>query len=238
MIGANPPLIALALNTLYPLYSMKTLEYMTPKPTSTSAEAICPPANSHTSASYTPTPMPIIRSCAPDIHKRDTLLPHVPLSATVSAEKFLVNVEGGIVPVTCHKDVLRIAFIFLDEGLWTANGEFDVVEKLHAHGLSFGEGDLRFNRSLDIFYLAQLAAAIYRCYSQLGDDFPSSDFPAFYTAHQVFCTPPPGAPTTIPPSSPCTTARFYRLSDLQDLPDSSSPLCQPRQRLSFSVSFS
>jgi hypothetical protein len=34
----------------------------------------------------------------------------------------------------------------LDEGLWSDNGVFKVVEKLHAHGWSFGEGELRFNR--------------------------------------------------------------------------------------------
>lgn len=64
----------------------------------------------------------------------------------MSAKEFLANVESGNVPVTCHEDVLRIAFIYLDEGLWTDNGVFDVVEKLHAHGWSFGEGELRFNR--------------------------------------------------------------------------------------------
>lgn len=68
------------------------------------------------------------------------------MSATMSAEEFLANVEGGIVPVTCHEDVLRIVFIYLDEGLWNGNGVFDVVEKLHAHSWSFGEGELRFNR--------------------------------------------------------------------------------------------
>jgi hypothetical protein len=64
----------------------------------------------------------------------------------MSAEEFLANVESGIVPVICHEDVLRIAFIYLDEGLWADNGVFDVVEKLHAHGWSFGAGELRFNR--------------------------------------------------------------------------------------------
>lgn len=59
------------------------------------------------------------------------------------AKKFLANVEGGIVPVTCHDDVLRVAYIYIDEGLWDV---FDVVEKLHVHGWSFGEGKLRFNR--------------------------------------------------------------------------------------------
>ena len=68
------------------------------------------------------------------------------MSATMSADEFLANVEGGIVPVTCHEDFLRVAFIYLDEGLWTGNGVFDVVEKLHAHGWSFKEGEFRFNR--------------------------------------------------------------------------------------------
>lgn len=64
----------------------------------------------------------------------------------MSAKEFLANVESGIVSVNCHEDVLRIAFIYLDEGLWTDNGVFDVVDKLHANRWSFGEGELRFNR--------------------------------------------------------------------------------------------
>lgn len=64
----------------------------------------------------------------------------------MSAEDFLDNVEKGVIPVTCHEDVLRIAFIYLDEGLWNDNGVFDVVEKLHSHGWSFGESELRLNR--------------------------------------------------------------------------------------------
>ncbi|GAD99157.1 hypothetical protein ANI_1_470124 [Paecilomyces variotii No. 5] len=155
------------------------------------------------------------------------------MSATMSAEEFLANVEGGIVPVTCHEDVLRVAFIYLDEGLWTGNGVFDVVEKLHAHGWSFGEGELRFNRTLDIFYLAQLAAAIYRYSSQLEDDFPSfSDFPTFYTTHYALLHSSAWRSYySISFLTQRSTARFYRLPDLQDLPDSSSPLCQPRHSL-------
>ncbi|KAJ5192259.1 hypothetical protein N7449_008401 [Penicillium cf. viridicatum] len=104
----------------------------------------------------------------------------------MSAREFLANVESSIVPVACHEDVLRIAFIYLDEGLWTNNGVFDVVEKLHAHSWSFGEGELRFNRTLNVFYLVQLAAAIYRYSSQLEEDFLSfSDFPTFYIAHHA-----------------------------------------------------
>lgn len=62
------------------------------------------------------------------------------------AGEFLANVEGGIVPVTCYDDVLRIAYVYIDEGLWDGQSVFDMVEKLHAHGWSFGEGELRFNR--------------------------------------------------------------------------------------------
>jgi hypothetical protein len=40
-----------------------------------------------------------------------------------------------VVPVDSH-EVLQIAFIYMDEGLWQDNGVFDVVEKLHAHGWS------------------------------------------------------------------------------------------------------
>lgn len=64
----------------------------------------------------------------------------------MSAEEFLANAEGGVVPVDCHEKVLRIAFIYMDEGLCLGSGIFDVVEKLHARGWSFGEGELRFNR--------------------------------------------------------------------------------------------
>ncbi|OAF62146.1 hypothetical protein VC83_01437 [Pseudogymnoascus destructans] len=151
----------------------------------------------------------------------------------MSAEEFLADAEGGALAVDCHDHVLRIAFIYLDEGLWDGNGVFDVVEKLHARGWSFGEGELRFNRTLDIFYLAQLAAAIYRSSAQLTGDFPSpSDFPTFYAAHAALLHPAAWRAYYSPAflAHP-TTARFYRLPNLQDLPDSSSPLAQPRQSL-------
>lgn len=42
------------------------------------------------------------------------------------------------------------------------------------------------NSTLDVFYLTQLAAAIYRYSSQLDGDFPTfSDFPVFYSAHHA-----------------------------------------------------
>ncbi|KAL4902131.1 hypothetical protein BDW74DRAFT_186933 [Aspergillus multicolor] len=150
----------------------------------------------------------------------------------MSAEQFLADAEHGAMSVDCHEHVLRIAFIYMDEGLWNGNGVFDVVEKLHGCGWSFGEGELRFNRTLDIFYLTQLAAAIYRASDQLEGDFPSpDDFQAFYTTHHALLNPSAWRSyySTEFLTQP-TTARFYRLPDLQDLPDSDSPLGQPRQR--------
>ncbi|XHG00037.1 hypothetical protein AWENTII_003508 [Aspergillus wentii] len=130
---------------------------------------------------------------------------------------------------TTPRILVRIAFIYLDEGLWTGNGVSDVVEKLHAHGWSFGEGKLRFNCSLGMFYLAQLAAAIYRYSSQLEGDFPSSDFPTYTAHHALLHSSVWRSYYSLPFLTQHTTARFYRLPDLQDLPDS-SPLCQPRHR--------
>jgi hypothetical protein len=53
----------------------------------------------------------------------------------MSVKEFLADVKNGVVPVDSH-EVLQIAFIYMDEGLWQDNGVFDVVEKLHAHGWS------------------------------------------------------------------------------------------------------
>ncbi|KAJ9486166.1 hypothetical protein VN97_g7179, partial [Penicillium thymicola] len=150
----------------------------------------------------------------------------------MSAKEFLAEVEGGGVPVDCHEKVLRIAFIYMDEGLCLGSGIFDVVEKLHTHGWSFGEGELRFNRTLDIFYLAQLAATIYRSTNQLEGDFPShDDFQSFYTTHYALLHSSAWRSYySTAFLTQRTTARFYRLPDLQDLPDSDSPLTLPRQR--------
>ncbi|GIC87417.1 uncharacterized protein Aud_003801 [Aspergillus udagawae] len=149
----------------------------------------------------------------------------------MSAEEFLADVEAGVVPVDCHEHVLRIAFIYMDEGLWQDNGVFDVVEKLHAHGWSFGEGELRFNRTLDIFYLVQIGAGINRS-EQMDGDFPSpDDFDTFYTTHHALLNPSAWrsyySETFLKQR---TTARFYRLPDLQDLPDTDFPLGQPCKR--------
>ena len=90
---------------------------------------------------------------------------------------------------------------------------------------------LKRNSTLDIFYLAQIAAAYYRWTSQLNSDdlLTFSDFDAFYTAHHALLHPTAWRSyySTAFLAQPAT-ARFYRMPDLQDLPDSSSPLCLPR----------
>ncbi|KAL4944053.1 hypothetical protein BDV06DRAFT_210536 [Aspergillus oleicola] len=150
----------------------------------------------------------------------------------MSAQKFLTDIENGVVPVNSHDKVLRIAFIYMDEVLWCGTGVFDVIEKLHAHGWSFGVGELRLNRTLDLFYLAQIAAGIYRSSNQIEDIFPSPDeFDTFYTDHHALLHPSAWrAYYSEPFLKQNTTARFYRLPDLQDLPDSGSPLDEPRER--------
>lgn len=64
----------------------------------------------------------------------------------MSAEQFCANVESGEVPVDCHDRVLQIGYIYSYYGSWDGNGVFDVVDKLHERGWSFGQGDLKFNR--------------------------------------------------------------------------------------------
>lgn len=64
----------------------------------------------------------------------------------MSAEEFRANAESGEPPISCHDQVLRIAYIYLVKDKWNGNGLFDVVDKLHTRGCSFGQGDLGFNR--------------------------------------------------------------------------------------------
>lgn len=45
-----------------------------------------------------------------------------------------------------HKQLLRIAFEHVDEALWNDDGIFATADALRLRGLSFGQGDLRFNR--------------------------------------------------------------------------------------------
>ncbi|WDK11910.1 rta1 domain protein [Colletotrichum graminicola] len=64
----------------------------------------------------------------------------------MSADEFRHSVESEVVPVSSRGQLLRIAFIYLDEALWDSRGVFDVVDQLHTRVWSFGEGDLKFNR--------------------------------------------------------------------------------------------
>ncbi|PGH17665.1 hypothetical protein AJ79_01027 [Helicocarpus griseus UAMH5409] len=146
-------------------------------------------------------------------------------------EKFRAKVESGVLPVDCHDRVLRIAYVYLDKGLWDGNEVFDVVDKLHTRGWSFGSGDLKFNRTLDIFYLAQIAAGIYRSSDQLGEILQGEEFDIFYAQHHQLLNQDAWRQYYSPAflAQPIS-ARFYRLPDLQDLPDSSDPLGQPRQK--------
>lgn len=65
----------------------------------------------------------------------------------MSAEEFRPIAERWEVPINCHDEVLRLAYIYLVQGLWGCGyGVFDVVDKLHTRGWSFGQGDLGFNR--------------------------------------------------------------------------------------------
>ncbi|PLB52364.1 hypothetical protein P170DRAFT_352846 [Aspergillus steynii IBT 23096] len=149
------------------------------------------------------------------------------------AQKFLTDVENGVVPVNSHDQLLRIAWIYMDEPLWNGQGVFDVIEKLHTHGWSFGEGELRFNRTLDMFYLAQIAAALYLTVHRSSDPidglFETLDgFNTFYTEHHALLHPSVWREYYSEPFlKQKTTARFYRLPDLQDLPDSNHPLDIP-----------
>ncbi|KAK8031662.1 hypothetical protein PG990_001396 [Apiospora arundinis] len=150
----------------------------------------------------------------------------------MSAEEFREKVENGEVLVDSHDLVLRIAFVYADVGIWDGNGVFDVVDQLHARGWSFGQGALKFNRTLDIFYLTQIAAGIYRSSDQLDGDLPSpDDFDTFYAQHYQLLNRDAWKQYYSPGLlAQATSARFSRPPDLQDLPDSSDPLGNPRQK--------
>jgi hypothetical protein len=65
----------------------------------------------------------------------------------MSAKEFRAKAESGEVPIDSHDQVLRIAYIYSDEWLWDGDhGVFEIVDKLHTRGWSFGQEDLRFNR--------------------------------------------------------------------------------------------
>lgn len=64
----------------------------------------------------------------------------------MNAEEFRKRAEIGEVPMNCHDQVLRIAYIYLIPTYRSGNGVFSVAAKLHARGWTFGQGDLAFNR--------------------------------------------------------------------------------------------
>ncbi|KAF4885839.1 hypothetical protein CGCF415_v015298 [Colletotrichum fructicola] len=150
----------------------------------------------------------------------------------MSADEFRDSVESGETPVDSHDRLLRIAFIYLDESVWDGRGVFDIVDRLHTRGWSFGKGDLKFNRTLDLFYLAQLVAAMYRSSDQDEGIFASPDeFDELYVEHHDLLKEDAWREyySSSLLSQP-TSSLFYRLPDLQDLPDSSDPLAQPRHK--------
>ncbi|KAL2760148.1 hypothetical protein ACRALDRAFT_1059950, partial [Sodiomyces alcalophilus JCM 7366] len=155
----------------------------------------------------------------------------------LNAKEFWAKAESGEITINSHDQVLRIAFIYLYEGLWGYggfdHGVFGVVEGLHKYGWSFGEGDLKFNRTLDIFYLAQIAAGTYRWTDQLRSNnlLKEDDFDAFYARYHELLNKDAWKQYYSPEflAQPIS-ARFYRLPNLQDLPDSSDPLGGPRQK--------
>lgn len=106
---------------------------------------------------------------------------------------------------------------------------------MHACTLYSGKEE-KFNSNqkstLDVFYLAQIAAGIYRSSDQLEGDLPlADDFESFYVQHHPLLKHDAWRQYYSPALlAQATSARFYRLPDLQDLPDSSDPLGLPRQK--------
>ncbi|ERF73979.1 hypothetical protein EPUS_03793 [Endocarpon pusillum Z07020] len=155
----------------------------------------------------------------------------------MNAKEFRAKAESGEVLIDSHDKMLRIAYLYSNHpdrgyGLWEDDGAFGVVEELHTRGWSFGQGDLRFNRTLDIFYLAQIATCTWRSTNHFSDDFeiPSADdFDSFYTQHSQLLNQDAWRQFYSPPFiAQATSARLYRMPDLLDLPDSSDPIAQPR----------
>ncbi|KAK8057481.1 hypothetical protein PG996_011418 [Apiospora saccharicola] len=80
--------------------------------------------------------------------------------------------------------------------------------------------------------MAQIAAGIYRSSDQWEGDFPpADDFDTFYAQHYLLLHQDAWREYYSPAFlAQATSARFYRLPNLRDLPDASDPLCQPRRK--------
>ena len=87
---------------------------------------------------------------------------------------------------------------------------------------------------MDVFYLAQLAAAVYRHYNHFSteDDVPGEmDFAIIYAAHHDLLGEDVWKDYYTPAFLvEASSALFYRLPNLQDLPDASDPLGHPRSK--------
>ncbi|OAR02109.1 hypothetical protein LLEC1_05476 [Akanthomyces lecanii] len=156
---------------------------------------------------------------------------HYTASCAMDAESFRKAAECGEIPIDCHKLALRIAYIY------TCNGSYDEavflgVKELHKRGWSFGSGDLKFNRTLDGFYFAQIIAATWRQANHGKGDFPErDDFDDMYVQHQNLLHEDVWKEYYTPKFlREETTSRFYRLPDLQDLPDTTGDMGKPRQK--------
>ncbi|KAF6803189.1 rta1 domain protein [Colletotrichum sojae] len=142
----------------------------------------------------------------------------------MNAEGFRAEPESGKVPIDNHHRVLREAFKYMIPSL-NGRGVFGVVKLLHDYGYSFGKDiNQMFNRTLDLFYLAQIAAGTYRSFRELGNyeaPFSPDDFDWLYSKHRRLLYPEAWREYYTPVflASP-TSVRFYRLPNLQDLPDS------------------
>lgn len=64
----------------------------------------------------------------------------------MNAEEFRAKAESGEVLIDSHDQMLRIAWIYMDEASGPGDCLFEVVDKLHTRGWSFGQGLLAFNR--------------------------------------------------------------------------------------------
>lgn len=59
---------------------------------------------------------------------------------------FPERAENGEIPIDTHERMAHIAYIYLYTARDEAERVFDVVEKLHNRGWSFGQGTLKFNK--------------------------------------------------------------------------------------------
>ncbi|KAF7713170.1 Uncharacterized protein PECH_001715 [Penicillium ucsense] len=149
----------------------------------------------------------------------------------MDAGQFCADVEGGIVPIVSHEDLMRLGFVYAVDAIERWGNVFTTTDKIHSLGFTFGEDELRFNRTLDVFHFTQLMAALYREDPLLESDTPSfSDFPTFYQKHYDILGPSVWRSYySLSFLTQKATTRFYRPPDLRDLPGSSYPLFEDRQ---------